>query len=218
MRILLVEDEPVLCDQLVRMLTAEGRVVDVANDGIEGAFLGASEPYDVIILDLGLPGRDGLSVLKQWRSDGIKTPVLILTARDGWSERVDGLDAGADDYITKPFHMAEVSARIRALIRRNTGQANPRIEKGEFAFDTRTGQASVSGVPIELTAQELAVLTYLLHNPGRPVSRSELSDHIYSYDNDRDSNTIAVFVTRLRKKIGLDLIRTERGRGYILDL
>jgi len=217
MRILLAEDELVLCEQIKKLLQAEGRVVDIVNDGEEAHFLGSTEPYDMIILDLGLPGRDGISILKEWRSAGIDVPVLILTARDGWSERVDGLDAGADDYMTKPFNMSELAARVRASLRRQSGQANPVFERGRMTFDTRNGRATLDGIPVDLTSQELAVLSYLIHNAGRFVSRTELSEHIYEYDGDRDSNTIAVFVTRLRKKLGSDLVRTVRGRGYMID-
>ncbi|WP_296425526.1 response regulator transcription factor [Yoonia sp.] len=216
MRILIAEDEQVLAQQIKTVLKAEGRVVDMAHDGSEAEFLGSTEPYDLIILDIGLPIRDGLTVLKTWRATGIDTPVLILTARDGWSDRVDGLDAGADDYLTKPFHMAELSARIRAMIRRKTGQSNPVFSKDDISFDTRNNQVTVAGIPKSLTAQESAVLSYLFHNCNRLVSRSELSDHIYQYDGDRDSNTIAVFVNRLRKKLGDDLIQTVRGRGYVI--
>lgn len=217
MRILLAEDEAVLADQIRRVLAAEGRAVDVAHDGDEVAFLGQTEPYDAIILDLGLPQRDGLSILKDWRAQGITTPVLILTARDGWSQRVDGLDAGADDYLTKPFHMTELAARIRAILRRRMPSADPVFRKGTVEFDTRIGRASIDYMPVDLTQQEVAVLTYLVHNVGRMVTRTELSEHIYVYDGDRDSNTIAVFVARLRKKLGPDLIRTVRGRGYCID-
>ena len=217
MRVLLAEDEPQLCEQIKKLLAAEGRVVDVASNGTDALHLGATEPYDMIILDIGLPERDGISVLREWRGAGVKTPVLILTARDGWSERVDGLDAGADDYMTKPFHMPELAARVRAILRRQSGQLNPIIEMGEVSLDTRNGRVSVDGIPVDLTAQEIAVLTYLAHNIGRMVSRTELSEHIYEYDGDRDSNTIAVFVTRLRKKLGSDLITTVRGRGYMID-
>lgn len=218
MRVLIAEDETVLAKQIKGVLTAENRVVDLAHDGIEAEFLGTTEPYDLIILDIGLPERDGLTVLKNWRAAGIDTPVLILTARDGWSERVDGLDAGADDYLTKPFHMAELSARVRAMIRRKTGQASPVFTKNNVVFDSRNNQVTLDGIPINLTSQEVAVLSYLLHNADRLVSRSELSDHIYQYDGDRDSNTIAVFVNRLRRKLGDDLIETVRGRGYVIKV
>ncbi|MFV2052370.1 response regulator [Aliiroseovarius sp. YM-037] len=217
MRILLAEDEQALCDQIARTLSAEGYVIDVVQDGEEAAFMGATEPYDMIVLDLGLPSKDGLSVLKGWRGEGVDIPVLILTARDGWSERVDGLDAGADDYMTKPFHMPELSARVRAMLRRKTGRTNPLFQSGSVTFDTRTNQVTVDGFPVELTAQETAVLSYLIHSSGRLVSRTELSEHIYQYDDDRDSNTIAVFVNRLRKKLGADLIQTVRGLGYSIS-
>ena len=217
MRILLAEDELVLCDQIKKVLMAEGRIVDVANDGQEACFMGATEPYDMIILDLGLPIRDGISVLREWRSQGVATPVLILTARDGWSDRVEGLDAGADDYLTKPFHLPELAARVRASLRRSSGLANPLFQREGVAFDTRLGRATLDGVPVDLTSQEVAVLSYLIHNTGRLISRTELSEHIYEYDGDRDSNTIAVFINRLRKKLGADLIQTMRGRGYMID-
>ncbi len=217
MRLLLAEDDLVLGNQIRQALMQEGRVVDVVHDGEEASFLGATEPYDMIILDLGLPKRDGLSILRDWRAQKNAVPVLILTARDGWSQRVEGLDAGADDYITKPFHMAELLARVRALLRRRMGQQGPLFESGMFSFDTRMGRATVEGITVDLTAQEAAVLTYLVNNAGRLVSRTELSEHIYAYDDDRDSNTIAVFVARLRKKLGSHVIQTIRGRGYKID-
>jgi len=217
MRILIAEDEIVLCEQIKRVLTSEGHAVDVVHDGEEAAFLGSTEPYDMIVLDIGLPKKDGISVLKEWRSQANDTHVLILTARDGWSDRVDGLDAGADDYMTKPFHMPELSARVRAILRRKSGVTNPVFAKGSIEFDTRTGRVLDGGFLVDLTSQEVAVLSYLVHNLGRLVSRTELSEHIYEYDRDRDSNTIAVFVTRLRKKLGSNFIKTVRGRGYMID-
>jgi two-component system OmpR family response regulator len=215
-RILIAEDEPALADQISGALRGEGRVVDVAADGENAAHLGATEPYDLVILDLGLPKRDGLSILKEWRAQSLSMPVLILTARDGWSERVDGLDAGADDYMAKPFQMPELLARVRALIRRRTGQINPLFRIGDFSFDTRNARAMRNGLPIELTQQETVVLSYLIHNAGRYVSRTELSEHIYAYDDERDSNTIAVFVARLRKKLGGEIIDSARGKGYAI--
>ena len=206
-----------LCDQIKRVLTSEGHAVDTCHDGADVAHLGSTEPYDLIILDIGLPSRDGISILKGWRSAGLGMPVLILTARDGWSEKVDGLDAGADDYMTKPFHMAELSARVRGLLRRSTGRTNPIFERGEVTIDLRSGRTVRAGMIIDLTQQEVAVLSYLVHNAGRMVSRTELSEHIYEFDGDRDSNTIAVFVARLRKKLGADLIETIRGRGYMIS-
>jgi two-component system, OmpR family, response regulator len=216
MRILLVEDEPVLAQQIKATLTAEGYAVDVASDGIEAEALGVSQPYDTIILDMGLPGRDGMTVLKNWRAGGMRVPVLILSARDGWTDRVDGLDAGADDYLTKPFHMPELCARLRAMIRRKSEQSNPVFERDEVLFDSRTNQVMVAGRTVSLTAQEMAVLSYLFHNAGRLVSRNELSQHIYQHDGERESNTIAVFINRLRKKLGDGLIDTVRGRGYVI--
>jgi len=218
MRILVAEDEVTLATQVSGALSAEGHVIDMAHDGEEVKFLGETEPYDLILLDLGLPTRDGISILKSWRNDGINTPVLILTARDGWADRVDGLDAGADDYLTKPFHMPELLARARAMMRRNASQKSPIFEKDGVQYDTRNGRVSLNYVPVSLTAQEVAVLSYLFHNANRPVSQTELSEHIYQYDDDRDSNTIAVFVTRLRKKLGTELIKTERGRGYTIQM
>jgi two-component system OmpR family response regulator len=216
MRILIAEDEPVLANQIKNVLMSDGLVVDVAPDGAEALFLAETEPYDLMILDIGLPVKDGLTVLKSMRSGGVETPVLILTARNDWTDRVDGLDAGADDYVAKPFHMAELSARVRAMIRRNAGKASPVFERNEVSFDSRNNQVMLRSVPVNLTAQEVAVLSYLFHNSGRLVSRTELSQHIYQYDGDRDSNTIAVFVNRLRKKLGDDLIETVRGRGYVI--
>lgn len=216
MRVLIAEDEPVLAGQLKKTLMSEGFTVDVAMDGAEAQYLGETEPYDLIILDLGLPVRDGLTVLKNLRSGGNDTAILILTARNDWTDRVDGLDAGADDYLTKPFHMAELSARVRALIRRHAGKATPVFTHHDVSFDTRTNQVTVKDVPASLTSQEIAVLSYLFHNAGRLVSRAELSEHIYQYEGERGSNTIAVFVNRLRTKLGSDLIGTVRGRGYII--
>ena len=218
MRILVAEDDQTLGQQIRHALTEEGRAVDIVTDGAEAAYLGSNEPYDLVVLDIGLPEKDGISVLKEWRRNKIDTPVLILTARDGWSERVDGLDAGADDYMTKPFHMPELSARIRAMLRRQAGKADPVFQRGPVVFDSRNNKVLNNGMPVSLTAQELTVLSYLFHNAGRMVSRTELSDHIYEYDGDRDSNTIAVFVNRLRKKLGKDLIVSARGQGYQINL
>lgn len=218
MRILLCEDEPTICEQVKRLLTAEGRIVDVAQDGQEACFLGLTEPYDMIILDLGLPMLDGKSVLMEWRSKNIDVPVLILSARDSWSDRVDGLDAGADDYMTKPFNLLELAARVRATLRRKSGRSSPFFEKNGVVLDTRNSRVTLDGVPVDLTALEIAVLSYLFHGAGRLISRTELSEHIYSHDSDRDSNTIAVFINRLRNKLGRDLIQTVRGRGYIIKV
>jgi two-component system, OmpR family, response regulator len=218
MRILLVEDEPTLRAQLRQGLKEAGYAVDEADNGRDAHFQGDTETFDAVVLDLGLPVMDGLSVLKRWRDAGRTMPVLILTARDNWSEKVAGIDAGADDYLTKPFHMEELLARLRALIRRANGQASPVLQCGEVALDTRSGRVTVTGQPITLTSHEFKVLAYLMHRPGSVVSRSELTEHIYAQDFDRDSNTIEVFVGRLRKKLPSDLIETVRGMGYRLTL
>jgi two-component system, OmpR family, response regulator len=216
MRILVVEDDKDLARQLKNALSGAGYAVDVAHDGEEGHFLGDTEPYDVIILDLGLPVMDGVSVLKQWRRDGRKMPVLILTARDRWSEKVAGFDAGADDYVTKPFQVEEVLARIRALIRRAAGHASAELECGGLVINSGSGRVTVDGAPIKLTAQEFRLLDYLMHHKGKIVSRTELTEHIYDQDFDRESNTIEVFVGRVRKKLGAEYIHTVRGLGYRL--
>jgi two-component system OmpR family response regulator len=216
MRILVVEDDKDLARQLKNALSGAGYAVDVAHDGEEGHFLGDTEPYDIVILDLGLPVMDGVSVLKQWRRDGRKMPVLILTARDRWSEKVSGFDAGADDYVTKPFQVEEVLARIRALIRRAAGHASAELECGGLVINSGSGRVTVDGAPVKLTAQEFRLLDYLMHHKGKIVSRTELTEHIYDQDFDRESNTIEVFVGRVRKKLGADYIHTVRGLGYRL--
>jgi two-component system, OmpR family, response regulator len=216
MRILLVEDEPLLRAPLRNGLEAAGYVVDEADNGRNAHFLGDTETFDAVILDLGLPVLDGLSVLKRWRDAGRAMPVLILTARDNWSEKVAGIDAGADDYLTKPFHMEELLARLRALIRRSSGLASPVLQCGELSLDTRSGRVTLAGQPVTLTSHEHKVLDYLMHRPGAVVSRTELTEHIYAQDFDRDSNTIEVFVGRLRKKLPADMIETVRGMGYRL--
>lgn len=214
MRILVVEDDPDLNRQLVSAMQEAGYAVDTAFDGEEGHFLGDTEPYDAVILDLGLPNLDGISVLERWRQDGHIMPVLILTARDRWSDKVQGIDAGADDYVAKPFHMEEVLARIRALVRRAAGHASSEIVLGDVRLDTKTSRVSVAGSPVKLTSHEFRLLSYLMHHQDRVVSRTELTEHMYDQDFDRDSNTIEVFVGRLRKKIPGDLIETVRGLGY----
>jgi len=217
MRVLVVEDEPDLRRQVSRALMEAGYSVDEAPDGEEGEFLGDTEPYDVIVLDLGLPKIDGISVLSHWRQAGRDMPVLILTARDSWNEKVGGFDAGADDYLTKPFHMEELLARVRALIRRSAGHATPILECGPVELDTRTGKVTMDGSAVSLTAHELKVLSYFMHHQGRVVSQTELIEHIYDQDFDRDSNTIEVFIARLRKKLAAELIKTHRGRGYSMS-
>lgn len=217
MRVLVVEDTPELGQQLKQRLEAEGYAVDLATDGEEGRFLGETEPYDAVVLDLGLPKIDGLSVLRGWRRNAVMTPVLILTARGAWNEKVQGIDAGADDYLAKPFNMEELLARIRALIRRAKGHATAEIACGGVVLDTRTGRVTVEGEPVELTAYEYRVLSYLMHRKGQVVSRSELIEHVYAQDFDRDSNTVEVFVGRLRRKLGADIIKTVRGLGYRVD-
>ncbi|WP_282045606.1 response regulator [Roseibium album] len=216
MRILVVEDDTDLNRQLVTALEEAGYVVDSAADGEEGHFLGETEPYDAVVLDLGLPTLDGLSVLENWRRDGRTMPVLILTARDRWSDKVAGIDAGADDYVAKPFHMEEVLARVRALVRRAAGHASNELICGLVRLDLRAGRVTVDGNPIKLTSHEYRLLSYLLHHRGKVISRTELTEHLYDQDFDRDSNTVEVFVGRLRKKIGSDMIETIRGLGYRL--
>ena len=216
MRLLVVEDDPDLNRQLATALTDAGYVVDRAFDGEEGHYLGESEPYDAIILDIGLPKLDGISVLEAWRRAGRAMPVLILTARDRWSDKVQGFDAGADDYVAKPFHLEEVLARVRALLRRSTGHAKSELNCGPVRLDTRTGRVSIDGNPVKLTSHEYRLLAYLMHHAGRVVSRTELVEHLYDQDFDRDSNTIEVFSGRVRKKIGADRIETVRGLGYRL--
>src|ERR1043165_6068422 len=217
MRILLVEDDKDLQRLLKKALADAGYVVDAALDGEEGHFLGDTEPYDAVVLDLGLPKKDGLSVLEQWRRDERKMPVLILTARERWSDKVAGMDAGADDYVAKPFHMEEVLARLRALLRRAAGHASNEMECGPLRLDTKTARVTVDGQAIKLTSHEYRVLAYLMLHRERVVSRTELVEHLYEQDFDRDSNTVEVFIGRLRKKLPIDLIKTVRGLGYRLS-
>jgi two-component system, OmpR family, response regulator len=217
MRLLVVEDDPDLNRQLVSALTDAGYVVDSAKDGEEGHYLGETEPYDAVILDLGLPVLDGVSVLEKWRRNEKKMPVLILTARDRWSDKVQGFDAGADDYVAKPFHMEEVLARVRALLRRSAGHASSEIACGPLLLDTKSARVTVDGNAIKLTSLEFRLLAYLMHHKGKVVSRTELVEHLYDQDFDRDSNTIEVFVGRLRKKLGVDVLRTIRGMGYCVS-
>ena len=217
MRLLVVEDDRDINRQLVSALEAAGYAVDKAFDGEEGGFLGDTEPYDAVVLDIGLPKRDGVSVLEAWRKAGRTMPVLILTARDRWSDKVQGFDAGADDYVAKPFHMEEVLARLRALLRRAAGHATNELVSGPVRLDARAGRVTVNGVVIKLTSHEYRLLSYLMHHAGRIVSRGEIVEHLYEQDFDRDSNTIEVFVGRLRRKLGVDVIQTARGLGYIVE-
>lgn len=214
MRILVVEDDANLNRQLSEALKEAGYVVDQATDGEEGHFLGDTEPYDAVILDIGLPLMDGITVVEKWRESGKTMPVIMLTARDRWSDKVAGIDAGADDYVAKPFHTEEVLARVRALIRRAAGHASSEIVCGPVRLDTKVSKATVDGVTLKLTSHEFRLLSYLMHHMGEVVSRTELVEHMYDQDFDRDSNTIEVFVGRLRKKLGIDLIETVRGLGY----
>ena len=216
MRILIVEDDKDLNRQLAEAFEEAGYVVDKAYDGEEGHFLGDTEPYDAIVLDIGLPEMDGITVLENWRRESRNTPVLILTARDRWNDKVSGIDAGADDYVTKPFHIEEVLARVRALIRRSAGHAASLIECGELQLDTRTSKVTLEGSAVKLTSHELRLLSYFMHHQDRVLSRTELTEHLYDQDFDRDSNTIEVFIGRLRKKLGGQYIETVRGLGYRL--
>ena len=216
MRILLVEDDPDLSRQVGAALANAGYVFDLAENGEDAHHLGDTEPYDAVILDLGLPVMDGISVLERWRRDGRAMPVLILTARDRWSEKVAGFDAGADDYLAKPFAMEELLARLRALLRRTGGRATDEIRCGALQIDTRGARVLLQGAPVRLTSLEYRLLVYLAHQKDRVVSRTELTEHLYSQDFDRDSNTIEVIIGRIRKKIGADRIKTVRGIGYSL--
>jgi two-component system OmpR family response regulator len=216
MRVLVVEDDRNLARHVSAALGMAGYVCDAAHDGEEAQFLGDTEPYDAVILDLGLPKIDGLTILRRWRAAGRLTPVLVLTARGRWTEKVAGLDAGADDYLTKPFEMEECIARLRALIRRSVRLATTELKCGPLELDTRTARLTVHGVPARLTAQEFKLLSYLMHHRGQIVSRTEISEHIYDSEFDSDSNIVDVFVGRLRKKVGHEMIETVRGLGYRL--
>jgi len=216
-KVLIVEDEVQLAEQLSRALGEAGYAVDHAADGAKGEFLGRTEGYDAVILDLGLPKMDGLTVLRHWRDAGLAMPVLVLTARGTWHEKVQGIDGGADDYVAKPFQIEEVLARLRALIRRSSGQVTPELRAGSVVLDPRGARVTVDGVPVKLTSHEFRVLSYLMHHRGRIVSQSELTEHIYSQGFDRDSNTVEVFIARLRRKLPGSLIETVRGMGYRIE-
>jgi two-component system OmpR family response regulator len=215
--VLVAEDEATLARELAVALEGAGYVVDAVHDGVRAEYLGATERYDAVVLDLGLPALDGLTLLRRWRESGMTAPVLVLTARGTWHERVVGIDTGADDYVVKPFQMEEVLARLRALIRRASGQAAPLLRCGAIALDPRTARVTRDGVAVALTSHEFRVLSYLMHHRGRVVSQGELAEHIYARDADRDSNTVEVFIARLRKKVGPGAVVTVRGLGYRME-
>lgn len=217
MRILLVEDDRGVADSVRGALESAGFVVDHASDGETAWFQGGTEAYSAVILDLGLPGMDGLSVLRRWRDEGREFPVLILTARGSWSERVEGIDAGADDYLPKPFRLEELLARLRAILRRATGQANPMISIGPLTLDTRQMRVAINGSPVHLSPQEYRLVSYLAQHAGRVVSQLELTEQLYAQDFERESNAVEVVVGRVRKKLGNGLIETRRGFGYIIE-
>lgn len=214
MRVLVAEDEEKLAQSIASAIRDAGYAVDVARDGNEAELLGHTEQYDVVVLDLGLPGMDGLTILKRWRDASLFMPVLVLTARGSWYEKVQGIDGGADDYVTKPFRMEELLARLRALIRRATRQPTAEIRCGPLVLDARAAKVTIDGAPVKLTGHEFRVISYLMHHRGRVVSQGELTEHIYSQDFDRDSNTVEVFIARLRRKLGASVIETVRGLGY----
>ena len=214
MRTLLVEDDIAIAEDMATCLTGAGFKIDVCHDGEEAWFRGDTEAYDAVVLDLGLPKLDGLTVLKRWRNEGRTMPVIILTARDGWTERVDGINAGADDYLTKPFQMEELIARVRALVRRVYGHAGPKLEAGPVTLDTTMMRISVNGRTVPLTPLEFRLASYLLHNKGRVVSGSNLLEHVYGDDDSREINAIEALIGRLRRKLGADTIETRRGHGY----
>jgi two-component system OmpR family response regulator len=214
MRILVVEDEAPLAKHLTSSIAEAGYAVDYATDGEHADFLAQTEQYDAMVLDLGLPKIDGLTLLRKWRDAGIATPVLVLTARGSWHEKVQGIDGGADDYVSKPFRIEEVLARLRALIRRASGHLTPELRAGGVTLDARLARVTLDGAPVKLTSHEFRVLSYLMHQRGRVVSQAELIEHIYAQDFDRDSNTVEVFIARLRRKLGPSFIETVRGHGY----
>jgi len=217
MRILVVEDEASLAKQLTSSIAEAGYAVDHAADGEQADFLAQTEQYDAMVLDLGLPKIDGLTLLRNWREAGLATPVLVLTARGSWHDRVRGIDGGADDYVSKPFRTEEVLARLRALIRRASGHFTPELRAGSVALDPRQSRVTLDGAPVKLTGHEFRVLSYLMHHRGRVVSQAELTEHIYAQDFDRDSNTVEVFIARLRRKLGVSFIDTVRGLGYRIE-
>lgn len=217
MRLLLVEDDALLSGRLRGELQRAGFAVDVANNGVDAGFLGESEPYDMVVLDIGLPGRSGLDVLRDWRAAGNPMPVLILTARDAWHEKVDGFKAGADDYLSKPFHTAELIARLQALLRRGIARPPGPLQAAGLELDenAQTVRMTASDATVELTGTEFRLLRYLMLHPGRVLSKSRLVEHVYDFDAERDSNVLEVYINRLRRKLGRDLIATRRGQGYV---
>lgn len=216
MRVLLVEDEDDIARRIDRALQTSGYIVERASDGEDAWFRGDSENFDVVVLDLGLPQMDGIQILKRWREAGRDMPVIILTARGSWMERVEGIDAGADDYLPKPFQMEELKARLRALLRRSAGSASAVISIGPVRLDTRQMSVSVDGARLDLSPLEFRLLSYLMHHSGRVVSQLELTEHVYGEDIERESNAVEVLIARVRKKLGVDLITTRRGYGYII--
>ncbi|HML92055.1 response regulator transcription factor [Methyloceanibacter sp.] len=217
MRILIVEDEPRICAEISRALTAVGYTCDWAADGEDAWFRGETESYELIVLDLGLPKMDGLAVLKRWRAAGRNTPVLVLTARAAWPERVEGIDAGADDYLTKPFRIEELVARARALIRRSAGHGAPVIKAGRIQLDTRQMRVTLDDAPVQVSPLEYRLISYLLHHKGRVVPTTELLEDLYGDDDARDANALEAIIARLRKKLGAKAIETRRGFGYLIS-
>ena len=217
MRVLIVEDDTRIAEDVRNAVQAAGFVADIVHDGEEAWFVGGTEPYDAVLLDLGLPGVDGLTILKRWRGEGHTFPVLILTARSAWQERVDGIDAGAYDYLVKPFQIQELVARLRAIVRRASGSASTKIEVGPLTVDTRMMSVSVNEKPISLSPLEYRLIAYLAHNQDRVITQTELSEHLYAYDGEKDSNAVEVLIGRVRRKLGDGLIETKRGFGYLIS-
>ncbi len=216
MKVLVVEDDRELAAKISVALSKDGMIVDTVHDGNEAAFVGCTENYDAAVLDLGLPGRDGVSVLRHWREHTCRMPVLILSARNRWSDKLAGFDAGADDYLTKPFLHEEVALRLRVLIRRSLGHCSPLLQAGPLSYDANADRFTLNGSTLSLTAQEKRILAYLMQRKGCVISRSEISEHVYARDLDPDSNTVDVLIGRIRRKLGVPLIQTERGRGFYL--
>jgi two-component system, OmpR family, response regulator len=216
MRVLIVEDEAEIATDIGRALKSIGYAVDYARDGEDGWFKGSTEFYAAIVLDIGLPKLDGVSVLKNWRKENILTPVIILTARGNWTDKVDGIESGADDYLTKPFHIEELLARIKALVRRGAGISSPVLEDGALRIDMRSSAATLSGIKLELGPLEFRLLSHLMLNRGKPVSQTELENVLYGSDSQPGSNALEALVRRLRKKLNEDIIHTQRGYGYVI--